>query len=188
MSEQNQQNQPEEQNQTQEQSQQQEHSQEEQVHAELEHELRQLGLRMQEAINSAINSESARNIQRDVSTAFNDIGKQVQNTFHSVWEKPEVRNLSERGQEAVSQVQQSQVVKDFQETLATGVSKLNEQLGVFIQRMQQATTEAGTESEKEKQGDGSLVQTIPIEEMDEASTSGDKPATGATVHLDPDKE
>jgi hypothetical protein len=175
MSEQN------EQNQQAEQSQQAEQPQTEQVHTDLERELRQLGERMQEAMNSAINSEAARNIQRDISTAFNDIGKQVQTTFHSVWEKPEVRNLSERGQEAVSQVQQSQVIKDFQETLATGVSKLNEQLGVFIQRMQQGSTEAGTTTEK--QSDNPPVQSIPIEEMDEGT-----PVTGETTHLDPDKQ
>jgi hypothetical protein len=164
-------------------------------------ELRELGDQLQEAARSALNSDPAKTIQRDISVGMNEIVKQIQTALKSVQTNPNMQNLTERGQHAVSQVQESQVVRDFQESLLQGVSKLNEQLGFFIKRMQSETKDTAETASP-------ASQNIPVEEDSDdqetrnpASTDTHKnppiqnipiepdasdAATGETIRLDPE--
>lgn len=136
----------------------------------LANELRELGSQIEQAVRSALASEQARNIQRDISAGMREIGAQMQNALNSIKEDPRVANLAERGQQAISQARENQSIKDFQDSLARGVSQLNEQLSSFVTRLQSQVDPQATNS----------AQRVPIEH--------DEPTTGETTRLDPDKK
>ena len=124
-------------------------------------ELRELGQQIENAVRTAVHSDKAKQIQQDVASGLKEIGVQVQAALKSIQENPRVQDLVERGEQAVSQAQQSKAAQDFKETLARGIAQLNEQLAAFIGRMNQPVTPPADD-------------TPP-------------PATGETTRLDPDK-
>lgn len=145
-----------------------------QQHPDLGSELRELGNQIEQAIRSALNSETSKTIQRDFSRGLGEVGKQMQTALKAIQDNVNLQDLAGKGQQAIEQVQESNLVKELQEALTQGVSKLNEQLGVFIARTQAAPPPASGEP---------TAQDIPI---DEGNTGG--AATGETVRLDPDKK
>jgi len=146
-------------------------SQPSQPQPDLANELRELGSQLEHAVRSALNSEPAKSFQRDLSSGLQEVGKQMQSALKAIQENQNLHGLTERGQQAINQVHESQIVKDLQETLATGISKLTEQLSNFTTRIQNNTP---------KTPEPPASQDIPIE-------TDDKSATGETIRLDPDK-
>ncbi|NTU83610.1 MAG: hypothetical protein HGA45_30280 [Chloroflexales bacterium] len=124
-------------------------------------ELRELGQQLETAVRSTIQSEKAKQVQQDLSSGMKEIGTQLQAAFKAIQENPNVRQLVERGEHAVSQAQQSKAAQDFQETLARGIAQLNDQLASFVTRMRQP---------------------------DSPAPSDEPPATGETTRLDPDQK
>ncbi|MCS6881387.1 MAG: hypothetical protein RMK84_10465 [Oscillochloridaceae bacterium] len=133
-----------------------------QPHSDLANELRELGHQIEQAIRSTLESDRARQLQSDISAGLREIGAQLQNAMRAIQENPQVKELVQRGEQAVSQAQQSKVAQDFQETLARGVAMLNEQLAGFVNRMR-----------------GSEPTPPPPD---------DSAATGETTRLDPDEK
>jgi heparin binding hemagglutinin HbhA len=128
-------------------------------------ELRELGQQIEAAVRSAIQSDKAKQLQQDVSSGMKEIGSQLQAAIKSIQDNPQFQGMVERGEQAVSQAQQSKAAQDFKETLARGVAQLNEQLSAFISRMNQPVPPAQSPTPDE----------------------GPAPATGETTRLDPDK-
>lgn len=139
-----------------------------QPQTDLANELRELGQQIESAVRNALASDRARQMQQDVSSGIKEIGTQIQSAIKAIQENPQVQQLVERGEQAVSQAQQSKVAQDFQESLARGVAQLNEQLAAFITRTRQAATDATPDP------------TPP------AADAG--PATGPTTRLDIEEE
>ena len=142
-----------------------ENNQSQQPGGDLASELRELGQQLETAVRSAIQSDKARQIQQDVSSGMKEIGTQLQAAFKAIQENPRFQDLVGRGEQAVTQAQQSKAAQDFQESLSRGIAQLNEQLAAFAARMRQPEAPADTP---------------PAE--------GSPPATGETTRLDPDNQ
>jgi len=125
----------------------------------LANELRELGQQIEQALRNAMENERAKQIQKDVTAGMMEIGGQLQSAIKSIQENPRIQELAERGEEAVHKVRQSQAAHDFQETLARGISQLNDQLAAFAARMRS-----------------------------EAPSDTGSATTGETTRLDPDKD
>jgi DNA replication protein DnaD len=126
-------------------------------------ELRELGQQLENSVRSALQSEKARQIQHDVAIGMQEIGSQVQSALKSIQENPKIQQLIDRGEQTLSQAQQSHLAQDFQESLARGISQLNAQLSAFIARTR---------------ADGPPA----------TGGSSDAPATGETERLDPNQK
>lgn len=136
-------------------------------------ELRELGQQIEAAVRSAVQSDKAKQIQQDVASGMKEIGVQLQSAFKAMQDNPRFQDLVTRGEQAVSQAQQSKAAQDFQETLARGVAQLNEQLAAFATRMRQ-------------QDSADAADATPDASTPPATGSG--PATGETTRLDADQQ
>lgn len=143
-----------------------ENNQSQQPGGDLASELRELGQQLETAVRSAIQSDKAKQIQQDMASGMKEIGTQLQAAFKAIQDNPRFQDLVDRGEQAVSQAQQSKVAQDFQETLSRGIAQLNEQLAAFATRM--------------RQHEGAPSDAPPAD--------GSAPATGETTRLDPDKQ
>ncbi|MCU0491166.1 MAG: hypothetical protein MUD01_06245 [Chloroflexaceae bacterium] len=141
--------------------------------ADLGTELRELGQQIEQAVRRTLESEQAKNLQRDISAGMREIGTQLQAALHQLREDQRVQNLAERGQQALNQARESQAVKDFQDALTRGISQLNAQLTAYIERQQTGGT-GSTETPS-----ATSTQRVPIEH---------EPTTGETTRLDPKKD
>lgn len=139
-----------------------ENNQSQQPGGDLASELRELGQQLEAAVRSAVQSDKAKQIQSDVASGMKEIGAQLQAAFKAIQENPRFQDLVDRGEQAVSQAQQSKVAQDFQETLSRGIAQLNDQLAAFATRMRQ------------HEGADAPADTPP--------------ATGETTRLDPDQK
>jgi heparin binding hemagglutinin HbhA len=113
----------------------------------LANELRELGHQIEQTMRSALESDRARQLQNDIASGMKEIGGQMQSALKAIQEDERVKQLAERGHQALSQAQQSQVAKDFQEALTRGVSQLNDQLAAFITRLQSSSSSAPSTGE-----------------------------------------
>lgn len=138
-------------------------NQPQQPQSDLASELRELGQQLENSVRSALQSEKARQIQHDVTIGMKEIGTQVQSALKSIQENPKIQQLIDRGEQTLSQAQQSHLAQDFQESLARGISQLNEQLSAFIARTRADNPTA-------------------------TGGSSDAPATGETERLDPNQK
>lgn len=137
----------------------------------LARELRDLGQQLEQSLRGVVESERAKNLQRDLLAGLRELSTQMQTGLSTLKENPRVQNLAERSQQAVTQAQESAAAKDFQETLVRGVAFLKEQLASFNARQKsQGTTPADTGSQR-----------LTIEHEDGS-------ATGETIRLDPDQQ
>jgi C-terminal processing protease CtpA/Prc len=94
----------------------------------LDKELQTLGSNIEQIIQNMLSNDTTKNIYRDLSGSFQEIGKQVQ----SVQDNPSLRDLTSKGQQVINTVQENDVVQGFQAALAAGISQLNQQLTSFI--------------------------------------------------------
>jgi len=105
----------------------------------LANELRELGQQLEHTVRSALESERAQQLQKDIMVGMKEIGTQMQSALKAIQEDERLRNLAERGQQAINQAQQSQTAKEFQEALTRGISQLNDQLSTFVTRLQSSS-------------------------------------------------
>jgi paraquat-inducible protein B len=113
----------------------------------LSSELRELGQQLEQTVRTAIESERAKQIQKDIASGMKEIGTQMQSALKAIQEDERLRNLAERGQQAINQAQHSQAAKDFQEALTRGISQLNDQLAAFVTRLQSSSGSSATTGE-----------------------------------------
>jgi len=94
---------------------------------------------LEHTVRSALESERAQQLQKDIMVGMKEIGTQMQSALKAIQEDERLRNLAERGQQAINQAQQSQTAKEFQEALTRGISQLNDQLSTFVTRLQSSS-------------------------------------------------
>jgi paraquat-inducible protein B len=110
-------------------------------------ELRELGQQIEHAVRSAMESERAKQLQGDIASGMKEIGVQMQSALKAIQDDERIKQLAERGQQALSQAQQSQAAKDFQEALSRGISQLNDQMAAFVTRLQHSSSDSATTGE-----------------------------------------
>lgn len=132
-------------------------------------ELRVLGQNVEKAVRTTVDTARIHSVQRDVVAGMQEFFHRMQETAQRFQQNQSVQNLTERGQQALNQAQESQVARDIQETLARVVAYSNQQLQEFTERRQRAEQQSST-----------TTQRVPI--ADESTP----PVTGQTVRLDED--
>ncbi|MEI8308083.1 MAG: hypothetical protein WCF99_13570 [Chloroflexales bacterium] len=115
--------------------------------ANISEELHELGQQIEQAVRSALETERAQQLQRDIAAGMQEIGSQMQSALKAIQDDERVKDLAERGQQALSQAQQSQAAKDFQEALTRGISQLNDQMAAFVSRLQHTSDDSATTGE-----------------------------------------
>ena len=129
-------------------------------------ELREMGQQLETAFRAAIQSDRAKQLQKDLAGGVHEITEQIKTAAKTVQNDSRFQQAEERGRQAVAQARESKVVQDIQETLVSGLAQLNEQLRKVVERIQ---TEGNAPS-------GGTAQNVPVD--DESA------ATGETTRLD----
>jgi heparin binding hemagglutinin HbhA len=127
-------------------------------------ELREMGQQLEAAFRAAIESDRAKQLQRDLVGGVRELSGQIQTTLHSLQANPRVQQAEERGRQVISQARESKVVQDLQETIVSGIAQLNDQLRKLVERL-----------ETDHEAGGTPTQQVPIER---------EPAVGETTRLD----
>jgi hypothetical protein len=133
--------------------------------ADLTSELREMGQQLEAAFRAAIESDRAKQLQRDLVGGVREVSSQIQTTLRSLQSNPRVQQAEERGRQVLSQARESKVMQDLQETIVSGIAQLNDQLRKLVDRL---------ESDQPGQT-GAPAQQVPIER---------EPTTGETTRLD----
>ena len=136
--------------------------------ADLMAELREMGQQLEAALRAAIESDRAKQLQKDIAGGVRELTAQVQSAVKSLQTDPRVQKAEERGRQAVEQARENKVVQDIQETIVTGLSSLNMQLRKVVERIE---TEANRPASS-----GPATQDVPVEREPDA-------ATGETTRL-----
>jgi hypothetical protein len=131
----------------------------------LSNELRDMGQQLEAAFRAALESDRAKQLQRDLAGGMRELSTQIQSALKSVQSNPRVQQAEERGRQVFAQARESKVVQDLQDTLVGGIAQLNDQLRKLVDRLE---TDGGTTS-------STPTQQVPIEH---------DPATGETTRLD----
>jgi hypothetical protein len=159
-------------------------------------ELNKLRQNLEQSGRGVMSSENAQKMQSDITNTIQQVLTQAQKSVQSVQENPQVKEWSERGQQAVNQAQQNQVVRDLQQTMANSLAYFNQQLAELRARQEKQEEQAAARS----------AQSVPIDiEEEDAPRSAHAdpadaasgpatgipgasgtPATGPTQKLDPD--
>jgi hypothetical protein len=130
--------------------------------SELLTELREMGQQLETAFRAAIQSDRAKQLQKDLAGGVREITEQLKTAAKTVQNDPRVQQAEERGRQAVAQARESKVVQDIQETLVSGIAQLNEQLRKVVDRIQdEVNTPANNPS----------TQNVPVE--DESAATGE---------------
>src|SRR3954451_10647527 len=129
-------------------------------------ELREMGQQLETAFRTAIQSDRAKQLQKDLAGGVREITEQLKTAAKTVQNDTRFQQAEERGRQAVAQARESKVVQDIQETLVSGIAQLNEQLRKVVDRLQ---SEGNTPS-------GSSAQNVPVDDQ--------SAATGETTRLD----
>ena len=132
-------------------------------------ELREMGQQLEMAFRAAIQSDRAKQLQKDLAGGVREITEQLKTAAKSVQNDTRFQKAEERGRQAVAQARESKVVQDIQETLVTGIAQLNEQLRKVVDRLQ---------SDANPPSSGSSAQDVPVDDQ--------SAATGETTRLKDD--
>ena len=132
-------------------------------------ELREMGQQLEMAFRAAIQSERAKQLQKDLAGGVHEITEQLKTAAKTVQNDTRFQQAEERGRQAVAQARESKVVQDIQETLVTGIAQLNEQLRKVVDRLQ---------SDANPPSSGSSAQDVPVDDQ--------SAATGETTRLKDD--
>ncbi|HJZ49259.1 MAG TPA: hypothetical protein VKE41_18905 [Roseiflexaceae bacterium] len=135
--------------------------------SDLMNELREMGQQLETAFRAAIQSERAKQLQKDLAGGVREITAQLKTAVKTVQSDTRFQQAEERGRQAVAQARESKVVQDIQETVVSGLAQLNEQLRKVVERIQ---------AEGNAPTGGAASQNVPVE--DESA------ATGETTRLD----
>jgi heparin binding hemagglutinin HbhA len=129
-------------------------------------ELREMGQQLEAAFRAALESERAKQLQRDLVGGMRELSTQIQSALKSLQTNPRVQQAEERGRQVIAQARESKVAQDLQETIVSGMGQLNDQLRKLVDRL---------ESDRSAQSSSSTTQQVPIEHDS---------ATGETTRLD----
>ena len=132
-------------------------------------ELREMGQQLETAFRAAIQSDRAKQLQKDLAGGVREITEQLKTAAKTVQNDTRFQQAEERGRQAVAQARESKVVQDIQETLVTGIAQLNEQLRKVVDRLQ---------SDVNPPSSGSSAQDVPVDDQ--------SAATGETTRLKDD--
>ena len=132
-------------------------------------ELREMGQQLEMAFRAAIQSDRAKQLQKDLAGGVREITEQLKTAAKTVQNDTRFQQAEERGRQAVAQARESKVVQDIQETLVTGIAQLNEQLRKVVDRLQ---------SEANPPSSSSSAQNVPVDDQ--------SAATGETTRLNDD--
>jgi hypothetical protein len=134
-------------------------------------ELREMGQQLEAAFRAAIESERAKQLQKDIAGGVRELTAQIQSAVKSVQTDPRIQKAEERGKQALEQARESKVVNDIQETIVSGLAALNVQLRKVVERIDaEANKPASTPT-----------QNVPVDHESPA-------ATGETTRLDDDDQ
>jgi hypothetical protein len=103
----------------------------------LVNELREMGQQLESMFRAFVESDRARQLQRDLAGGVQEITKQVQIALRSAQSNPRFQQAEERGRQVLSQAQQSKLVNDVQEALVHGLAQLNDQIKRATERLQE---------------------------------------------------
>ncbi|KAB8145251.1 hypothetical protein F8S13_04410 [Chloroflexia bacterium SDU3-3] len=131
-------------------------------------ELRELANQLEAAFRAAVESDQAKQLQRDLANGLKELSSQVKYAVKNAQENPQVQQATERGREAIHNARQSKTAHDLQETLVNGISYINEQLRWVVERIEA----------HEKTAQATPSQSVPVEH--------EVPVTGKTTKLDED--
>ncbi|MEN9936365.1 MAG: hypothetical protein RLZZ387_2944 [Chloroflexota bacterium] len=134
----------------------------------LKEELREMGQQLERAFRAVVESERTKQLQRDVATGVREVTSQLRSAIDSMQQDPRVQQAETRGREAVSNIRETKLAHDLQDTFVTGLSSLNAQLRKLVERIEQETSAPPAASTPSQQ--------VPIDH--------DPPATGETRKLD----
>ncbi|HNP73451.1 MAG TPA: hypothetical protein PKK15_20220 [Kouleothrix sp.] len=98
-------------------------------------ELREMGQQLEAAFRAAIESDRAKQLQKDIVGGVRELSTQVQSAVKSLQNDPRFQQAEERGRKAVEQARESKVVQDIQETIVSGLAQLNTQLRKVVDRI-----------------------------------------------------
>jgi heparin binding hemagglutinin HbhA len=132
-------------------------------------ELREMGQQLETAFRAAIQSDRAKQLQKDLAGGVREITEQLKTAAKSVQSDTRFQQAEERGRQAVAQARESKVVQDIQETLVSGIAHLNDQLRKVVDRIQ---------SEANAPSSGPVSQDVPVDDQ--------SAATGETTRLKDD--
>jgi heparin binding hemagglutinin HbhA len=131
-------------------------------------ELREMGQQLEAAFRAAIESDRAKQLQKDIAGGVRELTSQIQSAVKSVQTDPRFQKAEERGKQAFEQARESKVVNDIQETIVSGLTQLNTQLRKVVERIDAEATRPSAGS--------SPSQNVPVEQEPPA-------ATGETTRL-----
>jgi heparin binding hemagglutinin HbhA len=132
--------------------------------SDLASELREMGQQLEAAFRAAIESEQAKQLQRDLVGGVHEMSTQIKATLQSLQSNPRIQQAEERGRQMFAQARESKAVHDLQETIVNGIAHLNNQLRKLVDRL-----------ESDASASPNAAQDVPIER---------EPATGETTRLD----
>jgi hypothetical protein len=136
-------------------------------------ELREMGQQLEAAFRAMIESDRAKQLQRDLAGGVRELTAQVQTAVKNLQHNPRLQQAEERGRQAVQQAKESKLVNDIQETIVAGIAQVNDRLRHLVDRLEnERPDQAGTPPPA-----GGPTQQVPIER---------DPATGETTRLDDD--
>ena len=130
-------------------------------------ELREMGQQLETAFRTAVESDRAKQLQRDIVGGVRELAGQVQSAVKSLQTDPRVQQAEQRGRQAVEQARESKVVQDIQETIVSGLGQLNAQLRKVVERLDNEVNKTAS----------TPTQNVPVEHEPPA-------ATGETTRLD----
>lgn len=134
----------------------------------LKEELREMGQQLERAFRAVVESERAKQLQKDVAAGVREVTTQLRSAVDTMQQDPRVQQAESRGREALNQVQATKLGSDLQDAFVTGLSSLNAQLRKLVERIEQEANAAPPASTPTTQ--------VPIEH--------EPPATGPTSKLD----
>ena len=130
--------------------------------ADLLKELREMGQQLETAFRAAIQSDRAKQLQKDLAGGVREITEQLKTAAKTVQSDTRFQQAEERGRQAVAQARESKVVQDIQETLVNGIAQLNDQLRKVVDRIQ---------AESDAPSSSPSTQNVPVE--DESAATGE---------------
>jgi hypothetical protein len=137
----------------------------------LMNELREMGQQLEAAFRAAIESDRAKQLQKDLAGGVRELTSQLKTAVKTVQTDPRVQQAEERGRQAVQQARESKVVQDIQETVINGLAQLNDQLRKVVERIQ---------AEANSASNSPATQNVPVEDANAA--------TGETTRLNDDDQ
>ena len=137
----------------------------------LMNELREMGQQLEAAFRAAIESDRAKQLQKDLAGGVRELTSQLKTAVKTVQTDPRVQQAEERGRQAVQQARESKVVQDIQETVISGLAQLNDQLRKVVERIQ---------AEANSAANSPATQNVPVEDANAA--------TGETTRLNDDDQ